>query len=113
MLIAEGTTIKMDEKNYGLGLPITILNYDKFIEPTDVVEFSIKKECFDDELLLKKTFTNLQTDESGNFVFTLDFNKKDAELLKPGTYIYFIDVFRDNVYLDTKIKNALFIVEDV
>lgn len=113
MLKNSGTTIYMDEKNYGLGLPITILNQDKFIEPTDTVLLGIKQSIYTDELILKKTFTDLQADEEGNFVIILDFTKEESEQLTKGEYVYFIDVFRDGVYLDTKLKGATFIVEEV
>lgn len=108
MLVNEGKKIIMDEGDYGLPLVMKIINASGQIENTDKIVFSIKKG---DEVIVPKEYESLETDENDKLYFTFSLTKDESKKLAKGSYSYEVEVYRDQVYLNTLMKNGLFLVE--
>lgn len=107
MLRAEGKKIIMNECDYGLDLPF-YLSGD--ILATDKIVFSIKKDEYKEEKIIRKEFTDL-VEEEGKFLFNLSFTEEDSTKLSAGNYIYIIQQCRDCELHNTIVRNGIFEVE--
>lgn len=108
MLKSENNKILMDEGDWGLSLPFKLTGDN--ILSTDVVEFKIKENLYDEKTIIEKQFSNLSQDD-GEFVFVLDFTKEESDKLPANEYRYGLKQYRDGELLNTIIKDELFQVE--
>ena len=108
MLVNEGKKIIMDVGDYGLPLIMKIVNASGQILNTDTIKFSIKKG---NEVIVEKEYKDLQTDENDKLYFTFSLTKEESEKLPEDKYIYEVEAYRDEVYLNTLMNNGLFLVE--
>lgn len=107
MLRTIGKTIIMDEGDYGLDLPFKLSG--KNILANDTIAFKIGYGLYSDKCIVKKEFNNL-VEKDGKFVFVLNFDKNETELLKSGEYVYGLKQYRDGEFLNTIINCEKFIV---
>lgn len=107
MLKSDGKTITMNEYDYGLDLPFK-LSGD--ILTTDKIVFSIKKNIYQEEKIIRKEFNDL-VNEDGKIVFVLSFTEDETKLLPSGNYIYMIHQCRHCKMHNTIVKDGIFTVE--
>ena len=89
MLKSDGKTIIMNEYDYGLDLPFK-LSGDVLI--TDKIVFSIKKNIYQEEKIIRKEFNDL-ANEDGKIVFVLSFTEDETKLLHQEIiFIWYINV---------------------
>ena len=108
MLVNEGKKIIMDVGDYGLPLVIKIINASGQIKETDKLTFNIKRG---NRLVIEKKCEVIQIDENGKLYFTFSLTKEESLKLAKGSYTYELEAYRDDVYLNTIVKNELFLVE--
>lgn len=108
MLKSQNNKILMDEGDWGLSLPFKLTGDN--ILSTDVIEFKIKKDAYDEKTIIKKQFSNL-SQENETFVFVLDFTKEESDKLPANKYRYGLKQYRDGELLNTIIKDESFEVE--
>ena len=103
MLRTKDKKILMTEGDFGLSLPITITGGE--ISNEEEIKFSIKK-INGEEIIQPKIYKNIN-----NNTFNLAFDKTESDLLKKGTYLYYLDWYKSDEFLGNVINGEIFEVE--
>lgn len=103
MIRTQNKKIIMTEGDFGLSLPITITGGE--ISKDEQIKFYIKKNN-GENLIDSKIYNNIEDN-----TFNLIFSEEESNLLKKGTYLYYLDWYKENVFLGNIINGELFEVE--
>lgn len=103
MLEAEDKIITMTEGDFGVALPI-IISAEQELTASDKFSIKIYKDINTDPLISKE-YSNLK-DNTIEFKLT----KEESLRLSPGKYLYDIDWYQDNSFLDNIVRKEKFIV---
>lgn len=101
-----------NEKNFGLsmvagdfGVAQEITLNDLTISASDTLKFTIKKKS-GGETLFTQTFTNVQHN-----TIAVQMSAAESEVLTPGEYVYYVEWYNGDSFLDTLIDGAPFKVK--
>ena len=107
MLKHQGHKIEMIEGDFGIGLPIEIITGEgETIGENDNFRVSVFKEM-DSEPLIEKIY---QVDENNTFDFIL--TEQESKLLEVGYYLYDIDYYSGNIFMNNLIAKEDFNVKE-
>ena len=101
----KNNNLTMAEGDYGVALPIEITGME--FGASDCVQIVIKRET-NGETILTKQFTNIQ-----NNTVNLEFTEEETALLPVGSYVYRMDAYQNDNYLNNIIPSATIKVVDV
>lgn len=97
--------LTMCEGDYGIEISFLIEGIS--VSKLDTIELVVKTEK-NGKTVLDKTF--VINDDLKTFDF--EFDEDESMLLKVGTYVYRLDLYRDGVFLCNIVNNAKLKVED-
>ena len=103
MIRTQNRKIIMTEGDFGLVLPITITGAE--ISENEKIKFCLRKTSGED-LIEPKVYNDIK-----NNTFDLIFTKAESDLIKRGTYLYYLDWYKENVFLGNIINGDIFEVE--
>ena len=94
-----GTDLTMTEGDFGIALPFTVQGID--LAAADNVKLVIKSPR--GSALVEKTFTNIQQN-----TVSLILSAADSALLPVGRYVYYLDWYQGDAFLDNLVRCAEF-----
>lgn len=101
--IVNGTDLRMSEKDFGVGLPVTVSGTT--LGASDTLRFTFK-DAVNGETILTKEYTPT------NNTVQLELTEAESDLFSPAAYVYSLDWYQNGAFMYNIVEVGAFKVGD-